>query len=101
MERIFSKGILRDFWVVHPDSEQYLKTWFDTAKNANWKTPNEVKQAYANASILKDSRVVFNIKGNKYRLVASINYHKGWLFIKFIGTHVEYNKIDATTIEVY
>ena len=98
MERFFSKGILRDFWVVHPDSEQYLKTWFDTAKNANWKTPNEVKQAYANASILKDSRVVFNIKGNSYRLIVKFNFEKQWIFIKFIGTHNEYEKIDADNI---
>ena len=98
MERFFSKGILRDFWVVHPDSEQYLKTWFDTAKNANWKTHNEVKQAYANASILKDSRVVFNIKGNSYRLIVKFNFEKQWIFIKFIGTHNEYDKIDADNI---
>lgn len=98
MERIFSKSTLKDFWLKNPDSEQYLKTWFDTAMNANWKTPNEVKQTYANASILKDSRIVFNIKGNTYRLVAKFNFEKQWIFIRFIGTHSEYNKIDADSI---
>ncbi len=98
MERIFSKGVLRDFWIKYPDSEQYLKTWFDTALNANWKNPNEVKLDYASASILKDSRIVFNIKGNTYRLIAKFNFEKQWIFIKFIGTHKEYDKIDANKI---
>ena len=98
MERIFAKSTLRDFWIKHPDSEQYLKTWYDTAMNSDWKTPNDVKLTYANASILKDSRFVFNIKGNSYRLVAKFNYEKQWIFIRFIGTHLEYNKIDSSTI---
>lgn len=98
MERIFSKSTLKDFWMKNPDSEQYLKTWFDTAMNSNWKTPNEVKKTYANASILKESRIVFNIKGNTYRLVAKFNFEKQWIFIRFIGTHNEYDKIDANSI---
>jgi mRNA interferase HigB len=98
MERIFAKSTLREYWTVHPDSEQYLKTWYDTAMNADWRNPNDVKQTYANASILKDSRIVFNIKGNSYRLVTKFNYEKQWIFIRFIGTHNEYEKIDANTI---
>jgi mRNA interferase HigB len=98
MDRIFSKSTLREFWESHPDSEQYLKTWHDTAMNSNWKTPIDVKQAYANASILKEGRIVFNIKGNNYRLVAKFNFEKQWIFIRFIGTHMEYDKIDANTI---
>jgi mRNA interferase HigB len=98
MERIFAKGTLREYWQKHPDSEQYLKTWYDTALNSKWKTPNDVKQTFTNASILKDSRVVFNIKFNSYRLVAKFNFEKQWIFIRFIGTHTEYNKIDANTI---
>ncbi|MBN2262617.1 MAG: type II toxin-antitoxin system HigB family toxin, partial [Prolixibacteraceae bacterium] len=90
MDRIFSKSTLREHWEKHPDSEQYLKTWFDTTMNAAWKTPYDVKQTYANASILKDSRIVFNIKGNSYRLVAKFNFEKQWVFIRFIGTHDEY-----------
>ena len=98
MERIFAKSTLRVFWIKHPDSEQYLKTWYDTAMSSNWKTPNDVKLTYANASILKDSRIVFNIKGNSYRLVVKFNFEKQWIFIRFIGTHLEYNKIDSNTI---
>ena len=98
MERIFAKGTLRDFWVLHPDSEQYLKTWYDTAMNSGWKSPNEIKQTYANASILKSGRIVFNIKGNAYRLVVKLNFEKQWIFIRFIGTHEDYDKIDANII---
>ena len=98
MERIFAKSTLREFWVIHPDSEQYLKTWYDTAMSSDWKTPNDVKLTYANASILKDNRIVFNIKGNSFRLVVKFNFEKKWIFIRFIGTHTAYNKIDANTI---
>ncbi|HRP60886.1 MAG TPA: type II toxin-antitoxin system HigB family toxin [Vicingus sp.] len=98
MERIFSKSTLREYWVKHPDTEQYLKTWYDTVMSSVWKTPNDVKKTYANASILKDSRIVFNIKGNDYRLIVKFNFDKQWAFINFIGTHVEYDKIDANTI---
>lgn len=98
MERIFAKSTLRLFWEKYSDSEQYLKTWYDTAMSSEWKTPSDVKKSYATASVLKDSRVVFNIKGNAYRLVAKFNYEKGWIFIRFIGTHAEYDKIDANKI---
>jgi len=98
MERIFSKSTIREFWEKNPESEQYLKTWYDTAMGTDWKSPNDVKQTYANASILKDSRIVFNIKGNSFRLVAKFNFEKQWIFIRFIGTHSEYDKIDANLI---
>ena len=98
MERILAKSTLKEYWERHPDTEQYLKTWYDTAMNADWKTPADVKQTYANASILKNSRVVFNIKGNSYRLIAKFNFEKQWIFIRFVGTHSEYDKIDAETI---
>ena len=98
MERILAKSTLRDYWIKHPDSEQYLKTWYDTAMSSDWKTPNDVKLTYANASILKDSRIVFNIKGNLYRLVVKFNFEKQWIFIRFIGTHEDYDNIDANTI---
>lgn len=98
MERIFSKSTLREYWEKYPETEQYLKTWFDTAMNSEWKTPNDVKQTYANASILKDNRIVFNIKGNSHRLIVKFNYQKQWIFIRFIGTHKAYDEIDANTI---
>lgn len=98
MKRILAKSTLKIFWGKHADSEQYLKTWYDTAMNTAWKNPIDVKETYANASILKDSRIVFNIKGNSYRLVIKFNFEKQWLFIRFIGTHSDYDKIDANTI---
>ena len=98
MERIFAKSTLREYWEKHPDSEQYLKTWYDTAMSSDWNSPNAVKQTYTNASILKDSRIVFNIKGNSFRLVTKFNFIKKWIFIRFIGTHKEYDNIDANTI---
>ncbi|MFK7906680.1 MAG: type II toxin-antitoxin system HigB family toxin [Chitinophagales bacterium] len=68
------------------------------AKSSEWTSPNDIKRTYANASILKGSRVVFNIKGNSYRLVVKFNYQREWAFIRFIGTHSEYDNIDANTI---
>ena len=96
--RIFARATLRDFWAQYPETEQYLKTWFETASNSHWKTPNDVKHNYANASILKDSRIVFNVCGNSYRLVVKFNFEKQWIFIRFIGTHSQYDKINANTI---
>jgi mRNA interferase HigB len=78
--------------------KEYLETWYETVKGARWEKPTDIRNFYATISILKNSRVVFNIKGNDYRLVAKINYRKQWLFIRFIGTHAEYDKIDANTI---
>jgi len=98
VERILAKRILREYWEAHPDAEQYLKTWYDTAMSSVWRTPSDIKQTYATASILKDSRIVFNIKGNSYRLVVKFNFEKQWAFIRFIGTHAEYDRIDANII---
>lgn len=98
VDRIFAKSTLRKYWEKHADAEQYLKTWYNTALSCDWKNPNDVKNTYPNASILKGSRVVFNIKGNSYRLIAKFNFDKQWIFIRFMGTHTEYNKIDANTI---
>lgn len=96
--RVVAKKILRDFWELHPDSEQQLKTWFQEASKAAWLKPSDIKAQYAKASILKNGRAIFNICGNKYRLVTDINYERQWLFIRFIGTHSDYDKIDADTI---
>ena len=98
MKRIFAKSTLRRFWEKHPDYEQYLKTWYNTTINSDWKTPNEVKQTYASASILKEGRIIFNIKGISYRMIVKFNFEKQWAFIVFIGTHTEYDRIDANTI---
>ena len=98
MYRIFAKSTLKAYWEKHPEVEQYLKTWNDTAIHANWKNPADVKLSYANASILKDSRVVFNIKGNSYRLITKFHFDRQLIYIRFVGTYSEYDKIDANTI---
>ena len=98
MKRIIAKRTLKKYWEKHADCEQYLKTWYETAKTSNWKSPNEIKKIYSSASILKDNRVVFNIKGNSYRLIVKFNYKRQWAFIRFIGTHKKYNSINANTI---
>lgn len=96
--RIIALATLKKFWEKHPDSEQPLKAWYAVTHAADWQTPQEVKKAYGNASILPDGRAVFNIAGNKYRLIAWINYPYRVLYIRFIGTHAQYDKIDAQTI---
>lgn len=98
--RVLSRGTLRYFWEKpnREDSEQPLKAWYDEAKAATWETPQAIKAAYGTASIVANNRVVFNIAGNKYRLVAAIDYPRQWCLIRFIGTHSEYDKIDVTKI---
>ena len=90
---------MRIFWEEHSDAEQALKSWVDETKKATWTQPSEIKEQYRSASILKNRRVVFNIKGNDYRLVVSVAYHYQAVYVKFIGTHHEYDDIDAETIE--
>lgn len=91
---------LRAFWEKYPDAEQQLKSWVDEVRNAGWTQPSEVKEQYRHASILKNRCVVFNIKGNNYRLVVSVAYRYQAVYVKFIGTHREYDAIDAETIEM-
>ena len=96
--RVISKKILREFWEKHSDSEQQLKSWFQETSNAEWNSPNDIKIEYPSANILSNNRVVFNIKGNKYRLIVRINYDYKMAWIRFVGTHAEYDKIDANKI---
>ena len=96
--RIIAKKILRDFWDIHPASEQQLKAWFQETSKAEWATPNDLKKEYPGASILADNRIVFNIKGNHFRLIVKISYDYQMIWIRFIGTHAEYDKINAKTI---
>ena len=96
--RVIAKKILRNFWAKHSDCEQHLKSWYKEAEDAFWKSPNQIKSEYPFASILEDNRIVFNIKGNKYRLIVRINYNYQMVWIRFIGTHAQYDKIDATKI---
>lgn len=96
--RIISIKTIRDFWEKHKNSEQSLKSWYHEVKKEKWKSPHDVKRNYKSASILINQRVVFNIKGNQYRLVVSINYNLQIVFIRFIGTHDEYDKINAKEV---
>ena len=96
--RIVAKKILREFWESHSDSEQQLKSWYKEASIAEWTSPKDIKREYPSASILPDNRVVFNIKGNHYRLIVKINYDYQMIWIRFIGTHAEYDKIDVKKI---
>ena len=96
--RIISRSTLRDFWESHRGIEEALKTWYYEASHANWQSPADIKAEHRNVSIIANNRVVFNIKGNNYRLIVAIRYDIGIVFIKFIGTHTEYDKVDAATI---
>lgn len=96
--RVIAKSTLRNFWIKHADAEQQLLAWFSEAEKAAWKSLNELKKEYPSASILSDNRVVFNIKGNKYRLIVKFNLEFQICWIRFIGTHAEYDKINANEI---
>ena len=96
--RIISRKTLREFWAHHADAEQSLKAWYANVKRADWKTPSDVKATYRNASFVENNRVVFNIKGNSYRLVAAINYQYGIIYIRFVGTHQAYDTINVATV---
>ncbi len=96
--RVVAKKVLREFWEKHADAEEQLKTWYKEASKAAWMNPSDIKEEYVRASILKGGRVVFDICGNKYRLVVDINYLRQWVFIRLIGTHKDYDNIDANTI---
>lgn len=96
--RVIAKRTLREFWIKHNDCEEQLKSWYKEAIDATWNSPQDIKKDYPSASFLQDNRVVFNIKGNKYRLIVKINYDFEMIWIRFIGTHAEYDKINASTI---
>ena len=96
--RVIAKRPLRAFWGRYPDAEQALKAWYAEAEAAAWQNPAEIKAQYRSASILKEGRVVFNICGNKYRLVVKISYKNAVVLIRFVGTHQEYDAIDAEEV---
>lgn len=98
--RVIAIATLRDYWEANPSAEQPLKAWHDEAKAATWKSPQDIKNAYRNASVVANNRVVFNIKGNDHRLIVAVAHQVGIVYVEFIGTHAEYDQIDAATIEV-
>jgi mRNA interferase HigB len=96
--RVIAVSTLRDFWQRHPDAEQPLKAWVEEAASANWTQPADIKEQYRSASVLKNRRVVFNIKGNDYRLIVAVAYKLQVVYVKFVGTHKEYDAVDAETV---
>jgi len=98
--RVIARKTLRLFWEQpgREDSEEPLRAWYAEATKASWASPADIKEMYGTASILKKNRVVFNIGGNIYRLVVAIHYEAQIIFIRFVGTHMEYNQIDAEEI---
>lgn len=98
--RVIAVSTLRTFWKRHPDAEQPLRAWFEEATNASWSQPSDIKERYRSVSILKSRRVVFNIKGNDYRLVVAIAYKLQVVYVKFVGTHKEYDAVDAETVDM-
>lgn len=96
--RIIAKKTLKDYWAKEPAAQAPLQAWHAEAKNAEWSGPADVTASFGTASILKDGRAVFNIGGNKYRLVVWINYAFYTIYVRFVGTHKQYDAIDAQTI---
>ena len=96
--RVIPRRRLVDYYNKHKETKNQLEAWYHEVKNAKWNNPQEVKEKYGSASIIGDNRVVFNIKGNKHRLVTHINYEMKVVNIKFLGTHKEYDKINAEEI---
>jgi mRNA interferase HigB len=98
---IFNKSSLNSFWEKHAETKTELLKWYHHTSKQNWKGPLDVKKSYVTASIIANNRVVFNIRGNAYRLIVEFSYGRGSGFVKFIGTHREYDKIDAAKVNQY
>lgn len=96
--RVIAISTLKEFWVKHPDSELALKEWYVKTERAQWRSLNDMRNDFHSVDYVKNQRYVFNIKGNNYRLVAAIKFTPKLVYIRFVGTHDEYNKIDVSTI---
>jgi len=97
--RIIAVSTLRAFWQKHPAAQTPLQVWYHSVAQAQWQAPADIKAQYRNASFVGHNRVVFNIKGNDYRLVVAVLYRAQVVYVKFVGTHAEYNRIDVATVE--
>ena len=96
--RIIARSALINFWSNHPTAKEPLEAWYKETEFADWKTPEDIKRRYPSASFLANNRVCFNICGNNFRLIVVVKYQFHIVYIRFIGTHAEYNKINAETI---
>jgi mRNA interferase HigB len=98
---IYNKSSLIEYYESHPDCKNTLERWYYDVLSKNWEKPSDVTRDFTKARTIKNSRVIFEINGNDFRLIAELNYSKLWLFIKFIGTHAEYDKINPETVNMY
>ena len=96
--RVIAVGTLREFWEKYPQAEIPMRAWYAEASRADWRNPAAIKAAHRNASFLANNRVVFNIKGNDYRLVVKVHYNTGIMYIRFVGTHAQYDAQDAEEV---
>lgn len=96
--RVFALSTLRAFWENHADAQQPLRAWFAEAERAQWTGPQDIRDRYRTADFLRGNRVVFNIKGNTYRLIVAIKYDFKAVYIRFVGTHAEYDAVDAEKV---
>ena len=96
--RVIAKPVLIAFWIKHSQAEQPLRSWYQEAMRAKWKRPQDIKNQYSSVSFVGNNHVVFNVGGNNYRLVVGVDYVRQALFIKFVGTHAEYDKIDVEAL---
>ncbi len=95
---VISRRTLEAFWKEHADVEEQLKAWHFEAEHANWKSPSDVKVRHRSADILSGDRIVFNIKGNHYRLIVKVHYQISRVYVRFVGTHAEYDEINAEKV---
>ena len=96
--RVIALQALRQFWEQHPEAQDALLAWYHDVKRAHWHTPGDIKAVYRNASFVGSNRVIFNIKGNQYRVVVAVRYDYGIVYIRFVGTHSAYDEIDAASV---
>jgi len=99
--RVVAKSTLREFWTIHPDADAALNAWLRDVQKSDWKTPSDITANYANVSLLANNRVCFNVRGNHYRLIVEVRYNAQVIYIKFVGTHAEYDAVDANTVALY
>ncbi len=99
--RIIATGNLKEFYEKHPDAETGIKVWVNQVKSSNWESPSDIKQTFRHTRLIGNGRVIFNINKNDYRLVVKVEYRLRIVFVCFIGTHIEYDKIDPETVHRY
>ena len=95
---VVAKKTLTDFWIKHADAKGPMSSWYQEVSKADWNGPQDIKNEYRAVDFLEQNRVVFDIKGNTYRIICSVAYSQKAVFIKFVGTHAEYSKIDANKV---